>query len=112
MRGFANDYALANAAKKGLNKRMSLAKSSFLATLANKPTSSMSKENASLRQGKDLTVYVNTKAGKPRRSTLFTLRDWKAPQTKENVDERPTKAYLRFSRSTLEPKLPCGFRRN
>ena len=108
MRGLANYYALANEAKKGLNKLIYLAKSSFLATLANKHNSSISKENARLRQGKDLTVCVNTKEGKPRRYTLFTLRDWKPPQTKENVDEMPTKAYLRFSRSTLEQRLTAN----
>ena len=41
-------------------------------------------------------------------ATILGLRDWKPPQTKENVDEMPTKAYLRFSRSTLEQRLTAN----
>jgi RNA-directed DNA polymerase len=81
MRGMANYYALANGAKTGLQKLMYLAKSSFLATLAKKHNSSISQENARLRQGKDIVIYVRTKEGKPKRYTLFTLRK---PQPKED----------------------------
>jgi RNA-directed DNA polymerase len=105
MRGLANYYGLANEAKGGLHKLMHLAKSSFLATLAWKNQSSISKENARLRQGKDLTVLVKTKEGRPKRYTLFTLRDWKPPQPKENIDKVPTTGHLRFGRSTLEQRL-------
>jgi RNA-directed DNA polymerase len=105
MRGLANYYALANEAKTGLQKLMSLAKSSFLATLANKHQRSISKENARLRQGKDLMVCVKTKEGKPKRYTLFTLRNWRPPQPKDDVDMMPTTAHLRFGRSTLDQRL-------
>jgi group II intron reverse transcriptase/maturase len=105
MRGLANYYGLANEAKTGLQKLMYLAKSSFLATRAWKNQSSISKENSRLRQGKDLTVLVKTKEGKPKRYTLFTLRDWKPPQPKEDVDKVPSTAHLRFGRSTLEQRL-------
>lgn len=108
MRGLANYYALANAAKTGLSKLMYLATSSFLATLAWKHKSSMSKENSRLRQGKDLTVLTQTKEGKPKRYTLFTLRDWQPPQPKEHVDKMPTTAHLRFGRSTLEQRLKAN----
>src|ERR1700674_1210128 len=105
MRELANYYALANGAKRGLSKLMYLAKSSFLATLAWKHKSSISKENARLRQGKDITVLIHGKEGRPKRYTLFTLRDWKPPQPKEDVDKLPTTAQLRFGRSTLEQRL-------
>ena len=105
MRGIAHYYALASEAKTGLDKLMSLAKSSFLATLARKHQSSLSKENAKHRQGRDITVLINTKEGKPKRYTLFTLRDWKPPQPKEDVDRMPTTAPLRFGRSTLDQRL-------
>jgi group II intron reverse transcriptase/maturase len=108
MRGLANYYALANGAKTGLQKLMYLAKSSFLATLARKHRSSMSKENAQLRQGKNIEVLANTKEGKPRRYTLFTLRNWKPPQPKEDVDKMPITAHLRFGRSTLEQRLTAN----
>jgi hypothetical protein len=108
MRGLANYYGLANEAKTGLQKLMYLAKSSFLATLAKKNQSSISKENSRLRQGKDLTVLVKTKEGKPKRYTLFTLRDWKPPQPKEDVDKVPSTAHLRFGRSTLEQRLTAN----
>jgi hypothetical protein len=108
MRGLANYYALANGAKTGLSKLMYLAKSSFLATLARKHHSSISQENSRLRQGKDHTALVNTKEGKPKRYTLFTLRDWKPPQPKEDVDKMPTTAHLRFGRSTLEQRLKAN----
>ncbi len=105
MRGLANYYALANGAKTGLQKLMDLAKGSFLATLARKHQSSISKENSRLRQGKDITVLTKTKEGKAQRYTLFTLRNWKPPQPKENVDQIPITVHLRFSRSTLEQRL-------
>ena len=107
MRGLANYYSLANGAKTGLNKLMYLAKSSFLATIAKKHKSTISKENSRLRQGKDIVVFTKTKEGKTRRYTLFTLRDWKPPQPKdqENVDTAPTTAHLRFGRSTLDQRL-------
>ena len=87
---------------------MYLAKSSFLATLAWKHKSSISKENSRLRQGKDLIILTKTKEGKPKRYTLFTLRDWKPPQPKEDVDTMPTMAHLRFGRSTLEQRLKAN----
>ena len=107
MRGIANYYALANGAKGGLKRLMYLAKSSFLATLAQKHQSSISKENARLRQGKDITILVKTKEGKPKRYALFTLRNWKPPQPKESkdVDKMPITAHLRFGRSSLEQRL-------
>ncbi len=108
MRGLANYYALANEAKTGLSKLMYLAKSSFLATLAWKHKSSISKENSRLRQGKDLIILTKAKEGKPKRYTLFTLRDWKPPQPKEDVDTMPTTAHLRFGRSTLEQRLKAN----
>jgi hypothetical protein len=108
MRGIANYYGLANEAKTGLSKLMYLAKSSFLATLAWKHQSSISQENSRLRQGKDLTVLVNTKEGKPKRYTLFTLRDWKPPEAKQNVDKVPSTAHLRFGRSTLDQRLTAN----
>jgi RNA-directed DNA polymerase len=108
MRGLANYYALANEAKTGLSKLMSLAKSSFLATLAMKHQSAISKENSRLRQGKDIVIYVKTKEGKPKRYTLFTLRDWKPPQPKDDVDKMPITAHLRFGRSTLEQRLTAN----
>jgi Type II intron maturase len=108
MRGIAHYYGLANEAKTGLSKLLYLAKSSLLATLAWKHQSSISKENARLRQGKDLTILVNTKEGKPKRYTLFTLRDWKPPEAKENVDKVPPTAHLRFGRSTLEQRLKAN----
>src|SRR5262245_4237771 len=108
MRGIANYYGLANEAKTGLSKLMYLAKSSLLATLAWKHQSSISKENARLRQGRNLTVLVNTREGKPKRYTLFTLRDWKPPQAKEDVDKVPTTAHLRLGRSTLDQRLTAN----
>src|SRR5262249_19248890 len=96
MRGLANYYALANQAKTGLSKLMYFAMSSFLATLAQKHNSSISKEHAKLRQGKDLVILTKTKEGKPKRYTLFTLRNWKPPQPKEDVDKMPITAHLRF----------------
>jgi hypothetical protein len=108
MRGIANYYALANGAKTGLTKLMYLAKSSFLATLAKKHQSSISKENARLRRGKDITIYVKTKEGKAKRYTLFTLRNWKPPQPKDDVDKVPTTAHRRFGRSPLEQRLQAN----
>ena len=108
MRGLANYYALANGAKTGLQKLMSLAKSSFLATRALKHGSSISQENARLRQGKDMMGLTNTKEGKPKRYTLCTRRDWQPPPPKEDVDKLPTTAHLRFGRSTLEQRLKAN----
>ena len=108
MRGLANYYGLANDAKTGLNKLMYMAQSSFLATLAQKNQSSISTENSRLRQDKDLAVLVKTKEGKPKRYTLFKLRDWKPPQAKEDVDKIATTAHLRFGRSTLEQRLKAN----
>lgn len=84
---------------------MYLAKSSLLATFADKYKSSMSKELAKHRQGKDIVVLSKTKEGKSQRYTLFTLRDWKPPHPKENVDALPTTIHLRFGRSTLDQRL-------
>src|SRR5262249_2896219 len=108
MRGLANYYGLANGAKTGLHKLMYMAQSSFLATLARKHQSSISKENARLRQGKDLVVLGNTKEGKAKRYTLFKLRDWEPPQAKEDVDKEPFTAHLRFGRSTLAQRLTAN----
>ena len=105
MRGLANYYALANGAKKGLSKLMYIAKSSFLATLARKHKSSISKENSRLRQGRDTVVLSKTKEGRTKRYILFTLRNWKPPQPKEDVDNTPITTHLRFSRSTLDQRL-------
>jgi hypothetical protein len=105
MRGLANYYALANGAKAGLSKLMYLAKNSFLATLAWKYQSSIRKENARLRQGRDIVIHSSTKEGKSRKYTLFTLRSWKPPQPKNDVDQMPTTAHLRFGRSSLEQRL-------
>jgi len=105
MRGIANYYALANGAKQGLNKLMYMARSSFLATLACKHDSSIGKELTKHRHGSNICVTINTKEGKPKRYTLFTLRDWKPPQPKEDADNVPITAYLRFGRSTLEQRL-------
>jgi RNA-directed DNA polymerase len=108
MRGIANYYALANGAKGGLHKLMHLATRSFLATLARKHHASVSKISAKLRQGSDLCVTTQTKAGKQRRYTLFTLRNWQPPQPTEDVDRMPTTARLRFGRSTLAQRLQAG----
>ena len=54
MRGLANYYALANGAKRGLQKLMYLAESSFLATLAWKHKTSVSQISSKFRQGRDL----------------------------------------------------------
>ena len=89
MRGIANYYALANHAKRGLHKLMFLAQSSFLATLAGKYGSSINKEAARLRQGRDLCVTTYTKEGKPKRYILFKLRNWIPPQPKVEIDKVP-----------------------
>ena len=68
----------------------------------------MSKENSRLRQGKDITVLTKTREGKTKRYTLCTLRDWKPPQPKEDVDQMLTTVHLRFSRSTLEQRLEAN----
>jgi RNA-directed DNA polymerase len=105
IRGLANYYALANGAKRGLKRLTFLAGASFLATLARKHNSSISKEASRLRQGRDLTILTNTKEGKPKRYTLFTLRNWKPPSPEEDVDKQPITAHLRFGRSTLEQRI-------
>jgi len=105
MRGIANYYALANNAKRGLQKLMYIAQSSFLATLANKHHISLSQTAAKLRIGNDICVITQTKEGKPRKYTLFKLRDWKPPQPKDDVDQTPSTAHLRFGRSTLDQRL-------
>jgi RNA-directed DNA polymerase len=105
MRGIANYYALAKNAKRSLTKLMFLAQSSFLATLANKHNRSISQTTSKLRQGRDLCVTTYTKEGKPRRYTLFKLRNWTPPQSKEDADVQPSTAHLRFGRSTLDQRL-------
>ncbi|MCI0558895.1 MAG: hypothetical protein MN733_10400, partial [Nitrososphaera sp.] len=105
MRGIANYYALANNAKQGLHKLMYLAESSFLATLANKHKSTMSRIASQLRQGRDLCVTISTKEGKRKRYTLFKLRNWTPPHPKAAVDGLPITAHLRFGRSTLQQRL-------
>jgi Type II intron maturase len=105
MRGFANYYALANGAKRGLKKLGFLAESSFLATLAQKHDSSISKESSRLRQGRDLVVTVQDKNGKPRRYKFFKIRDWQPQTAYENVDKEPRTAHLRLGRSTLKQRI-------
>jgi group II intron reverse transcriptase/maturase len=105
MRGIANYYALANNAKGSLKKLMYLAQKSFLATLANKHNSSMSKMASKFRQGRDIGVTVKAKGGKTRRYILFTLRNWKPPKPKADVDNQSTTAHLRFGQSTLKQRL-------
>jgi Type II intron maturase len=89
MRGIANYYALADNAKRGLQKAIYLAESSFLATLANKHDSSIEKVATRLRQGRDLCITRQIKGGKGRRYILFKLRNWKPPQPKEDTDVLP-----------------------
>jgi retron-type reverse transcriptase len=108
MRGIANYYAMANEAKGGLKKLMYIAESSFLATLANKHNSSTTKVASKLRHGRDFMITTDTKEGKQRRYTLFKLRDWKPPKTKEDVDNMPTTAYLLLRRSSLEERLKAN----
>ena len=52
MRGFANYYALANEANRGLHKLMFLATGSFLATVAEKHKTTIGKIKAKLRQAR------------------------------------------------------------
>ena len=109
IRGLANYYALANGAKRGLKRLVYIAETSFLATLAQKHDSSISKEASRLRQGRDFVVTTNTKEGKPKRYTLFTLRNWQPPTSKvDNVDKQPTTAHLRFGRSTLDQRIKAN----
>ena len=105
MRGIANYYALANGAKKGLDKLIYMARSSFLATLANKHDSTISKELAKYRQGRDIIASIKTKEGKVKRYTLFSLKNWNPPQSKYDVDNVPITAHLRSGRHTLEQRL-------
>lgn len=108
MRGFANYYALATEAKRGLHKLMFLARGSFLATVAEKHKTTIGKIKSKLRQGRDIGVTVTTKEGKPKRYTLFSLRDWRPPQPKEDVDKVPATAHLRFGHSSLEKRLKAN----
>jgi group II intron reverse transcriptase/maturase len=105
MRGIANYYALANNAKRGLQKAIFLAESSFLATLANKHNSSIEKEATRLRQGRDLCITIQTKGGKRRRYTLFKLRDWRPPQSKEDIDALPHIGRVLQGRSSVAQRL-------
>jgi hypothetical protein len=106
MRGIANYYALATGAKRGLNKLMYLAETSFLQTLAGKHRSTTSKMASKLRQGRDLVVTTRAKEGKTRSYKLFKLYDWKPSPRKDDVDTLPTKGlHLRFNRSSLQQRL-------
>ena len=106
MRGIANYYALASGAKKGLNRLMYMAKSSFLATLATKHKSTISKINAQHRSGADIVVNTKSKEGKRQRYILFTLRSWKPPKPKEDADVLPNQGIqLRLGRSSLQQRL-------
>ena len=105
MRGLANYYALANSAKRELHKLIYMGQRSFLATLANKHNSSISQIAKKLRQGSDYVVTTRTKEGKPKRYTLFKLKNWNPPQPKEDVDIPPKTVHLRFGRSTLDQRL-------
>jgi hypothetical protein len=86
MRGIANYYALATGAKRGLQRLMYIAETSFLKTLANKHKTTVSQIASKLRQGRDLVVTTRTKEGKTKRYKLFKLRDWKPSQDKDDVD--------------------------
>ena len=109
MRGIANYYALASGVKKGLQKLMYLAEYSFLATLANKHDSTISKMTSKLRQGRDLVVTTHGKEGKPKRYTLFKLRNWTPSPQKAEVDKQPTLGtQLRFSRNSLQQRLEAN----
>jgi hypothetical protein len=109
MRGIANYYALATGAKGGLSKLMYLATASFLATLAERHKSTVRKMASKLRQGRDLIVTTYTKEGKPRRYTLFTLRNWKPPQPKDDIDRLPLiGTRLRFNRNSLQQRLEAN----
>lgn len=107
MRGLANYYAVANGVKGGLTRLMYMAKFSFLLTLAMKHTTTIRQINAKYRHGRDIQVLTTSKEGKGKRYTLFTLRDWKVPTSKQydNVDTLPNTVHLRFSRSTLQQRL-------
>ena len=105
MRGLANYYALAQGAKEGLRKLLFVAEGSFLATLANKHSSSITKELAKHRQGKDIVVLAKTKEGKQKRYTLFKIRDWTPPKPKEDVDVMQSIIHLKHGTSTLQQRL-------
>ena len=109
MRGIANYYALATGAKRGLQRLMFMAESSFLKTLANKHKTSATDIASKLRQGRDLAITTRTKEGKPKRYVLFKLRNWKPPQKEEDVDKVPQpEKKLRKSRSSLEQRLKAN----
>jgi RNA-directed DNA polymerase len=105
MRGIANYYALASHAKTSLHKLMFIAESSFLATLADKHNSSISKTLSKLRQGRDLWVTTRTKEGKPKKYRLFNLRNWTPRTPKEDVDVLPNTAHIRLGRTSLDQRL-------
>ncbi len=102
MRGIANYYSNANGAKEGLRKLMYMARSSFLATLASKHDSTISKELAKYRHGSDIVATIRTKEGKIKRYTLFTLKNWKPLRPKDDIDNMPS---YKIGRSTLEQRL-------
>ena len=107
MRGIANYYALANNAKHDLQKLIFIAQCSFLATIANRHDSSLSKEARRLRQGRDLVVTTYAKGGNPKKYTLFKLRNWKPPQSKEDIDKMPNTAVLN-TRTSLAQRLEAN----
>jgi len=109
MRGIANYYALATGAKRGLQKLMYMAESSFLRTMANKYDTSATEIASRLRQGRDLVVTTKTKEGKARRYILFKLRNWKPPKKDDDADTMPqTGVKLGASKSSLAQRLEAG----
>jgi RNA-directed DNA polymerase len=107
MRGIANYYALATNAKTVLGRLMFMAKTSFLATLANKHRSTISKTYARLRIGTD--VQISTKInGKPRIYKLFKLKDWKPPKPTTEVDILKHLDFMHTARSRLTERLEAN----
>jgi Type II intron maturase/Reverse transcriptase (RNA-dependent DNA polymerase) len=105
MQGLANYYALANRAKRELSRLLYMGQRSFFATLANKHDSTISQIAKKLRRGNDYTVTTHTKEGKPKRYTLFKLKNWTPPQAKHDADKMPSTMHLRHGRSSLEQRL-------
>jgi len=86
-----------------------IGKVSFLATLANKHDSTISKMISKLRQGRELVVTTHGKEGKPKRYTLFKLRNWTPSPQKAEVDKQPTLGVqLRFNRNSLQQRLEAN----
>jgi RNA-directed DNA polymerase len=111
MRGIANYYALATGAKRGLQRLMFMAESSFLRTLADKHDMTATAVASKLRQGRDFVITTQPKEGKARRYVLFKLRDWKPPKSKDDKysdEATQTSIMLRASRSSLAQRLAAS----